>query len=123
MRGARILGMGHYVPERVVTNDDLSKFLTTNDEWIVQRTGIRERRWVVPRSAGECRSPLQAAKLRLLLCFLHSDRLTQRCPLALRGGRVPQTIADWFRAKVSAGLEVFGKAQACAEFMSFLISK
>lgn len=46
MRGARILGMGHYVPERVVTNDDLSKFLTTNDEWIVQRTGIRERRWV-----------------------------------------------------------------------------
>lgn len=46
MRGARILGMGHYVPERVVTNDDLSTFLTTNDEWIVQRTGIRERRWV-----------------------------------------------------------------------------
>jgi len=46
VRGARILGMGHYVPERVVTNDDLSTFLTTNDEWIVQRTGIRERRWV-----------------------------------------------------------------------------
>ena len=69
---------------------------------------IRERRWVVPSSAGECRSPLQAAKLRLLLCFLHSDRLTQRCPLALRGGRVPQTIADWFCAKVRA------TADACA---------
>lgn len=46
MRGARILGMGHYVPDRVVTNDDLSAILNTTDEWIVQRTGIRERRWV-----------------------------------------------------------------------------
>ncbi len=46
MRGARILGMGHHVPERVVTNDDLSQWLTTSDEWIEQRTGIKERRWV-----------------------------------------------------------------------------
>ncbi len=45
-RGARILGMGHYLPERVVTNDDLAEFLSTNDEWIRQRTGIEERRWV-----------------------------------------------------------------------------
>jgi len=75
---------------------------------------LRERRWVVPRSAGECRSPLQAAKLRLLLCFLHSDRLTQRCPLALRGGRVPQTIADWFRAKVSAHVDLRNRRSLCS---------
>lgn len=46
MRGSRILGMGHYVPERVVRNDDLKQWMDTTDEWIVQRTGIRERRWV-----------------------------------------------------------------------------
>ena len=46
MRGSRISGMGHYVPERVVTNHDLAKFIDTSDEWIVQRTGIEERRWV-----------------------------------------------------------------------------
>jgi 3-oxoacyl-[acyl-carrier-protein] synthase-3 len=40
--------MGHYVPENVVTNDDLSKMMDTNDEWITERTGIKERRWVVP---------------------------------------------------------------------------
>ena len=45
-RGSRIAGMGHYVPERVVTNDDLRQWMDTTDEWIVQRTGIRERRWV-----------------------------------------------------------------------------
>jgi 3-oxoacyl-[acyl-carrier-protein] synthase-3 len=44
--GARIsiTGLGCHVPDRVVTNDDLSKLVDTNDEWIVERTGIRERR-------------------------------------------------------------------------------
>ena len=39
-----IKGVGHYVPENVVTNDDLAKVMTTNDEWITERTGIKERR-------------------------------------------------------------------------------
>ena len=46
MRGSRISGMGHYLPDRVVTNDELATFLDTSNEWIVQRTGIEERRWV-----------------------------------------------------------------------------
>src|SRR5436190_24291339 len=39
-----ITGIGAYAPERVVTNDDLSQMMDTSDEWIVERTGIRERR-------------------------------------------------------------------------------
>lgn len=39
-----ISGLGAYVPEKVVTNDDLARILDTSDEWITQRTGIRERR-------------------------------------------------------------------------------
>lgn len=45
---AIIAGTGSHVPERRLTNDDLSKMVETNDEWIVQRTGIRERRIVGP---------------------------------------------------------------------------
>jgi len=45
MRRSKIAGMGFYVPERVVTNDELTKWLTTSDEWIQQRTGIKERRY------------------------------------------------------------------------------
>ncbi len=41
-----IAGTGHSVPPRVVTNDDLSKIVDTNDEWITKRTGIKERRFV-----------------------------------------------------------------------------
>ena len=46
MRRARITGVGHYAPPRVVTNFDLEKMMDTSDEWIRERTGIVERRWV-----------------------------------------------------------------------------
>jgi 3-oxoacyl-[acyl-carrier-protein] synthase III len=46
-----ITGLGSHVPERVLTNDDLSKMMDTSDEWIVERTGIRERRIAAPEEA------------------------------------------------------------------------
>ena len=48
MYNSKIIGLGHYVPENIVTNDDLSKIMDTTDEWIQERTGIKERRWVKP---------------------------------------------------------------------------
>jgi 3-oxoacyl-[acyl-carrier-protein] synthase-3 len=48
MRGARILGTGRALPPRVVTNAELTTMMDTTEEWIVQRTGIRERRFVGP---------------------------------------------------------------------------
>jgi 3-oxoacyl-[acyl-carrier-protein] synthase-3 len=46
MYNSKIIGLGHYVPDNVVTNDDLSKVMDTNDAWIQERTGIKERRHV-----------------------------------------------------------------------------
>lgn len=43
MKQARIIGTGSYIPEKVLTNQDFEKYLDTTDEWIVSRTGIRER--------------------------------------------------------------------------------
>lgn len=48
MHKSRILGAGHYVPERIVTNEELSQMMNTSNEWIVERTGIQERRWFTP---------------------------------------------------------------------------
>jgi 3-oxoacyl-[acyl-carrier-protein] synthase-3 len=45
MRNSKIIGMGFYVPEKVVTNHDLAKLMDTSDEWIRERTGIVERRY------------------------------------------------------------------------------
>jgi len=44
MRRAQIVGVGAYAPQRILTNQDLEKLVETSDDWIVQRTGIRERR-------------------------------------------------------------------------------
>jgi len=57
-RYANIIGWGKYVPERVVTNADFEKTLDTTDEWIVKRTGIRQRHHVSP---GENTSHLATA--------------------------------------------------------------
>lgn len=46
MYNSKIIGLGKYVPDNVVTNNDLSKMMDTNDAWIQERTGIKERRWV-----------------------------------------------------------------------------
>ena len=44
LQGCAITGVGSYVPERVLTNADLEKIVETSDEWIITRTGIKERR-------------------------------------------------------------------------------
>lgn len=58
MTYAAITGIGSHLPERVLTNDDLSRMVDTNDEWIVSRTGIRERRLAGP---GESTSTMAAS--------------------------------------------------------------
>ncbi len=60
-----ILGIGHYVPSKVVTNDDLSKLMNTSDEWITQRTGIKERRFIEHSGIGASDLALPAAQMAL----------------------------------------------------------
>ena len=50
MYNSKISGLGYYVPENIVTNNDLSKIMDTTDEWIQERTGIKERRWIDPKT-------------------------------------------------------------------------
>lgn len=52
MRGSTITGIGRYVPSRVMTNRELEALVDTTDEWIVSRTGIRERRIAAPQEAS-----------------------------------------------------------------------
>lgn len=66
MYRAKISGLGYYVPETVVTNDDLSKVMETNDEWIQERTGIKERRHVTKGDGNTTTSMgVKAAKVAI----------------------------------------------------------
>jgi 3-oxoacyl-[acyl-carrier-protein] synthase-3 len=67
---SKIVGLGHYVPERVITNEYLSTQMDTNNEWIIERTGIEQRRWIDPSkdtvanmAAKATRMALERAKL------------------------------------------------------------
>ena len=72
-RGGITTGYGIAVPDKVVTNDDLSKILYTNDEWIVERTGIRERRHGGTTSSLAIEAGLAA--LTRGICTVGSDGL------------------------------------------------
>jgi len=73
MRRATIIGTGSYLPDNIVTNEDLTKFVDTSDEWISSRTGIKERRI----STGENTSDLAfgAAKRALLISGLDAKEI------------------------------------------------
>ena len=61
---AHIIGLGHYVPENIVTNDDLSKLMDTSNQWITERTGIQERRFATPNQ-GPSDLAIPAVKLAI----------------------------------------------------------
>ncbi|HLW62719.1 MAG TPA: beta-ketoacyl-ACP synthase III [Flavobacterium sp.] len=65
MYHSKITGLGFYVPENIVTNDDLAKVMDTNDEWIQERTGIKERRHVVLEEDSTSGMALKASKIAI----------------------------------------------------------
>lgn len=73
MYNSKIIGLGHFVPENVVTNEELSKLMDTNDAWIQERTGIKERRWV--KDSGDTTSTMgvKAAKIAIERAGIDKD--------------------------------------------------
>lgn len=74
MYNSKITGLGYFVPENVVTNNDLKEFMETSDEWIQERTGIKERRWIDPKT-GETTSTMavKASKIAIERAGLTKD--------------------------------------------------
>ena len=75
MRHSKIAGVGHYVPARVVTNHDLEKIMATSHEWIVERTGIQERRYFEAGTDTTANMGTKAAKKALAMANLSASDL------------------------------------------------
>lgn len=71
---AIITALGHFVPERKLTNKDLEQMVETNDEWITTRTGIKERR-ILEKSKGTSYMAIKAAKMALKQKNISADEL------------------------------------------------
>jgi 3-oxoacyl-[acyl-carrier-protein] synthase-3 len=71
---AKITGVGHYTPEKVLTNQDLEKMVDTSDEWITTRTGIKERR-ILDEGKGSSYMGVKAAKKSLENAGVSADAI------------------------------------------------
>ncbi|HET9131387.1 MAG TPA: beta-ketoacyl-ACP synthase III, partial [Terriglobia bacterium] len=65
MRYSKITGLGHHLPDKVVTNDYLSTVMDTNNEWIIERTGIEQRRWIDPAKDTVANMAAKATRMAL----------------------------------------------------------
>ena len=113
----RILGTGSFVPERILSNFDLEKILSTNDEWIYKRTGIKERRIAAPDvNASDL---AKEASLRAMeMAGISMDELD----LIIMTTMTPDTAcpagANWLEAKLGARKAVsFDVTAACCGFI------
>ncbi len=112
-----IRGTGSYVPKRVFTNDDYSKILDTSDEWIRTRTGIRERRLVVP---GETNSMMgsEAARLALEMAGVRAEEVNLIVVPTVTPERPFPATASLVQARIGAAKSAcFDVEAACSGFI------
>lgn len=75
MYRSRIMGLGHYVPDNVVTNQDLTALMDTSDEWIQERTGIKERRHVSDKEDTTSSMGVKAARIAIEDAGIDKDEI------------------------------------------------
>lgn len=116
----KILGTGRCVPEKVVTNDDLAKFLDTSDEWITERTGIRQRHvctteTTVDLAVGAAlnaleNSGVEASELDMIICTTSS------------GDYITPAMACIVQARIGATCPAMDINSGCPAFLYMLDS-
>ncbi len=117
MRRSAILGTGSYLPEGVLTNNDLEKTVDTSDEWIFTRTGIRERR-VARRDENTSDLALQASRAALQMAGMSTDEIDLIVMATITPDTQCPAGANWLQAKLDCPRAVtFDIIAACSGFI------
>lgn len=117
VRDVHIVGVGSSTPERVLTNRDLEQIVDTSDEWIVSRTGIRERR-IAPPEASSSIFATEAARRALADAGMEGSQLDQIIVGTVTGDRVFPSTACLVQSRVGASkAHAFDISAACAGFL------
>jgi len=119
MRYSKILGIGSYVPPKVWTNDDLRELMDTSDDWIQQRTGIKQRHWV-EQNSDCCTSDLalEASKRALDSAQVQKEELDMIILATLSPDHDFPGTACFFQAKLGVpGIPALDVRQQCTGFI------
>lgn len=116
-RQVHIVGTGSFTPERVLTNQDLEKIVDTSDEWIVSRTGIKERRISDPQTPSSSLAT-EAARRALQMAGLQGSDLDQIVVGTVTGDRTFPSTACIVQDRLGAvNAHAFDVSAACAGFL------
>lgn len=111
----KILGTGSYVPEKIITNDDLTKIVDTNDEWIIQRVGVKERHVSVDETAADF--AVEAAKRALESANITAGEIDLIIAATISSETVCPTVAGTVQKRIGADCPGFDINSACSGFL------
>ncbi|MDY3302682.1 MAG: beta-ketoacyl-ACP synthase III [Clostridia bacterium] len=111
----KIIGTGSYVPEKIVTNDDLTKLVDTSDEWIVQRVGVKQRHVSETETAGDmaCR----AAERALESAGITADKIDLIVAATFTSETFCPTVGGFVQQSIGANCPAFDVNSACSGFL------
>lgn len=112
----KILGTGHALPERVVSNDELSTIMDTSDEWISKRTGIRNRHVITTETTSSLGA--QAAKNAMEMAGIDPQELDLIIGTSCTGENILPGIGCSVQEKIGASCPAFDLSSACSGFMA-----
>jgi len=111
----RILGTGSYLPEKVLTNDDLAKMVETSDEWVMQRVGIHERRVSVNETTADMAE--KAALKALEAAGVAAEELDLIIAATISSDSICPTLAASVQRAIGASCPCFDLNSACSGFL------
>ena len=111
----QILGTGAYVPEKILTNDDLSRMVDTSDEWITQRVGVKTRHISVNESAAEMGA--KAAQRALDAAGISAEQLGLIVGATVSADQVCPSVAAKVQQAIGASCPAFDVNSACSGFL------
>ena len=110
-----IIGTGGYVPEKIITNDDLSQMVETSDEWITQRVGVKERHVSVDETTADL--AVKAARQALEAAGIRPEQLGLIITATVTGDMLCPSTAALVQAAIGAHCPAFDISSACSGFL------
>lgn len=111
----KFLGTGYYVPEHIVTNDDLAGMVETSDEWIMQRVGVHERHVSVDQTAADF--AVNAALDAMANANITADEIDLIIAATISSETICPTVAGTVQSRIGAKCPAFDVNSACSGFM------